>query len=36
MEEGENSEQEEEKEKRSRNIWPGETASSKRSHRCRR
>ena len=35
MEEGEDSEEEEE-EKQSRSTWPGETASSKRSHRWRR
>jgi hypothetical protein len=34
MEEGEDIEEEEEK--RSRSTWPGETASSKGSHRCGR
>jgi hypothetical protein len=29
-------EEEEEEEKQSRSTWPGETASSKRSHRCER
>jgi hypothetical protein len=33
MEEGED-EEEEEEEKLSRSTWPGETASSKGSHRC--
>jgi hypothetical protein len=36
MEEGEDTEEEEEEEKLSRSIWPGETASSKGSHRCGR
>ena len=35
MEEGEE-EEEEEEEKQSRSTWPGETASSKGSHRCGR
>jgi hypothetical protein len=35
MEEGEDAEEEEEKEQ-SRSTWPGETASSKGSHRCGR
>jgi hypothetical protein len=34
MEEGEDTEEEEEK--RSRSAWPGETTSSKGSHRCGR
>jgi hypothetical protein len=33
MEEGEDKEEEEEGEKQSRSIWPGETASSKGSHK---
>ena len=33
MEEGEDAEEEEEEEKRSRTIWPGETPSSKGSHK---
>ena len=33
---GEDSEEEEEEEKQSRSTWPGETASSKGSHRCGR
>ena len=36
MEEGGNTEEEEEEEKQSRSTWPGETASSKGSHRCGR
>jgi hypothetical protein len=36
MEEGENAEKEEEEEKWSRSTWPGETASSRSSHRCGR
>ena len=36
MEEGEDTEEEEEEEKQSRSTWPGETASSKGSHRCGR
>ena len=36
MEEGEDTEEEEEEEKRRRNTWPGDTASSKRSHKCGR
>ena len=36
MEEGEDAEEEEEEEKQSRSTWPGETASSKGSHRCGR
>jgi hypothetical protein len=37
MGEGEDEEEEEEdKEKQSRSTWPGETASSKGSHRCGR
>jgi hypothetical protein len=36
MGEGENAEEEEEEEKQSRNTWPGETTSSKESHRCGR
>jgi hypothetical protein len=35
MKEGEDAEEEDE-EKRSRSTWPGETASSKGSHRCGR
>ena len=35
MEEGEDAEEEEE-EKQSRSTWPGETTSSKGSHRCGR
>jgi hypothetical protein len=35
MEEGEEAKEEEE-EKLSRSTWPGETASSKGSHRCER
>jgi hypothetical protein len=35
MEEGEDAEEEEE-EKLSRSTWPGETANSKESYRCRR
>ena len=35
MEEGEDTEEEEEEEEKwSRSTWPGETASSKGSHRC--
>jgi hypothetical protein len=33
MEEGGNTEEEEDEEKQSRSTWPGETASSKGSHR---
>jgi hypothetical protein len=33
MEEGEDTEEEEEEEKQSRSTWPGETASSKGSHK---
>ena len=33
MEEGEDAEEEEEEEKQSRSTWPGETASSKGSHK---
>ena len=33
MEEGEDAEKEEEEEKWSRSLWPGETASSKGSHK---
>jgi hypothetical protein len=33
MEEGEDTEEEEEEEKWSRSTWPGETASSKGSHK---
>jgi hypothetical protein len=33
MEEGEDAEEEEEEEKQSRSTWPGETASSKVSHK---
>ena len=33
MEEGEDAEEEEDKEKWSRSTWPGETASSKGSHK---
>jgi hypothetical protein len=33
MEEGEDKEEEEDKEKQSRSTWPGETASSKVSHK---
>ena len=33
MEEGEDSKEEEEVEKQSRSTWPGETASSKGSHK---
>ena len=33
MEEGEDAEEEEEEEKWSRSTWPGETASSKGSHK---
>ena len=36
MEEGEDTEEEEEEEKWSRSTWPGETTSSKGSHRCGR
>ena len=36
MEEGEDTEEEEEEEKQSRSTWPGETISSKGSHRCGR
>ena len=36
MEEGEDAEEEEEEEKLSRSTWPGETTSSKGSHRCGR
>ena len=36
MEEGEDTEEEEEGEKWSRSTWPGETASSKRSHKLRK
>jgi hypothetical protein len=37
MEEGEDAEEEEEEEKKwSRSTWPGETTSSKGSHRCGR
>ena len=36
MEEGEDAEEEEEEEKQSRSTWPGETTSSKGSHRCGR
>ena len=36
MEEREDAEEEEEEEKQSRSTWPGETASSKGSHRCGR
>ena len=36
MEEEEDTEEEEEEEKQSRSTWPGETASSKGSHRCGR
>ena len=36
MEEREDTEEEEEKEKLSRSTWPGETTSSKGSHRCGR
>ena len=33
MEEGEDTVEEEEEEKQSRSTWPGETTSSKRSHK---
>jgi hypothetical protein len=36
MEEGEDTEEEEEEVKLSRSTWPGETASSKGSYRCGR
>ena len=36
MEEGEDAEVEENKEKQSRSTWPGETASSKGSHKLRK
>ena len=36
MEEGEDAEEEEERENLSRSTWPGETTSSKGSHRWRR
>ena len=36
MEEGEDAEEEEEEEKLSRSTWPGETTSSKGSHRMGR
>jgi hypothetical protein len=36
MEEGDDAEEKEDEENQSRSIWPGETASSKRSHRWRR
>jgi hypothetical protein len=36
MEEGEDAEEEEEEEKQSRSTWPGDTASSKGTHRCGR
>ena len=33
MEDGEDAEEEEDKEKQSKSTWPGETASSKGSHK---
>jgi hypothetical protein len=36
MEEGEDAEEEEEEEEREDSTWPGETSSSKGSHRCGR
>jgi hypothetical protein len=36
MEEREDAEEEEQEEEQNGSTWPGETASSKGSHRCRR